>query len=97
MIKEGEKNRGKWKIGIIRNICMGMDNTIRLISIRTRKSIIERPLQMVYPMEMVYPIQMVYPMELHYDSKSTTNNTQDHKNFNVNAEEFRQNSRSCSS
>ena len=53
MIKEGEKNRGKWKIGIIRNICMGMDNTIRLISIRTRKSIIERPLQMVYPM--VYP------------------------------------------
>ena len=43
MIKEGEKNRGKWKIGIIRNICMGMDNTIRLTRIRTRKSIIERP------------------------------------------------------
>ena len=37
MIKWDEKNRGKWKIGIIQNIFMGKDNTIRSIKIRTEK------------------------------------------------------------
>ena len=76
MIKGDEKNRGKWKIRIIENIFLGKDNTIRSIKIRTGKSVIERP------------IQLLYPMELHCDSKSTTSNTQDDKTLNVNAEEF---------
>ena len=76
MIKGDEKNRGKWKIGIIENIFMGKDNIIRSIRIRTGKSIIERP------------IQLLYPMELHCDSKITTRNTQDDKILNAKAEEF---------
>ena len=60
MIKGDEKNCGKWKIGIIENIFMGKDNIIRSVRIRTGKSIIERP------------IQLLYPMELHCDSKTAT-------------------------
>ena len=77
IIKGDEKNRGKWKIGIIENIFMGKHNTIRSIRIRSGKNIIERP------------IQLLHPMELPCDSKSTTKNTQDDKTLNVNAEEFR--------
>ena len=76
MIKGDEKNRGKWKIGIIENIFMGKDNIIRSVRIRTGKSIIERP------------IQLLYPMELRCDSKTATRNTQDDKKLNANAEEF---------
>ena len=56
---------------------MGKDNTIRSIRIRTRKSIIERP------------IHLLYPMALHCDSKTTTSNTRDDKTLNANAEELR--------
>ena len=75
MIKGDEKNREKRKIGIIKNIFMGKDNTIQ--SIRTRKIIIERQ------------IQLLYPMELHSDSNTITCNTQDDETLNVNAKEFR--------
>ena len=77
MIKGGKKNRGKWKIGIIENIFVVKDNTIRSIRIHTGKNVIERP------------VQLLYPMALHCDSKSTTSNTQDEKTLNVNAKEFR--------
>ena len=77
MINGDKKNRGMWKIGIIENIFVGKDNTIRSIRIHTGKNVIERP------------IQLLYPMELHCDSKSTTSNTQDDKTLNVNAKEFR--------
>ena len=77
MIKGDEKNREKWKIGIIENIFVAKDNTIRSIRICTGKNIIERP------------IQLLYPMDLHCDSKSTTSNNQDGKTLNINAEEIR--------
>ena len=41
-IKGDEKNRGEWKIGMIENVFMGKDNTIRSIGIRTGKSVIEK-------------------------------------------------------
>ena len=57
MIKGDEKNWGKWKIGIIENIFMGKDNTIRSIRIRTEKNVIERPIHLLYPMELHYVTQ----------------------------------------
>ena len=77
IIKRHEKNRGKWKIGIIENIFMGTENTIRSVRIRTRKGIIERP------------IQLLYPVDLYCDSKTINSKTQDNKTLNVGAEEFR--------
>ena len=53
---------------------MGKENQIKLIRIRTEKSVIERP------------IQLLYPMELYCDSKSTTSNTKHDKT--PNADEF---------
>ena len=76
MIKGDEKNRGKWKFEIIKNIFMDKDNTITSVRIRTGKSDIERP------------IHLLYPLELHCDSKTTISNTQYDKKINVNAEEF---------
>ena len=76
MIKGDEKNRGKWKIGITNNIFMGKELTIRSIRIRTRKSIIERP------------VQLLYPTELRCDSKATISNTQDDKTLKINDEEL---------
>ena len=52
MIKGDEKNRGKRKIGIIENIFMVKDSIISSIRIRTGKSIIEKPIQLLYPMEL---------------------------------------------
>ena len=49
MIKGDEKNSEKWKIGIIENIFIGKDNTIRLIRIRTGNSFIERKIQLTHP------------------------------------------------
>ena len=77
MIKGDKVNWGKWKIGIIKNVFKGKDNTKRSFRIYTGKSVVERP------------IQLLYPMELHCDSKSTTSNTQHDKALNVNAKEFR--------
>ena len=54
---------------------MRKGNTIRSIRTRTRKNVIERP------------IQLLHPMELHCDSKSSTSNIRS-KILNVNAEEF---------
>ena len=64
MIEGDEKNCGKWKAGVIENISKGKDKTITSIRIRTRKSFIERP------------IQLPYSMELYCGSKSITSNTQ---------------------
>ena len=44
MRKGDEKNRGRWKIGIIKNIFMGKDNTIKSIGIGNGKNVIERPI-----------------------------------------------------
>ena len=52
MIKGDEKNRGKRKIGIIENIFMVKDSIISSVRIRTGKSIIEKPIQLLYPMEL---------------------------------------------
>ena len=77
MIKRDKKNRGKWKIGIIENIFMSKDNTIRSIRISSEKNVIERP------------VQLLYPMELHCASMTTTSNTQNDKTLNIYTKEFR--------
>ena len=46
MIKGVEKNQGKWKIGITKNIFIGKGNTIR---INTGKNVIENLYKLLYP------------------------------------------------
>ena len=47
MIKGDKKNRGKWKIGIIENIFMGKDNTIRSSEYVPGRTLLKKPIQLL--------------------------------------------------
>ena len=44
IIKCDEKNRGKWKIGIVHQLFKGQDGVIRGVRLRAGKSHLERPI-----------------------------------------------------
>jgi hypothetical protein len=52
LIKGDERNRGKWKIGIIESFIVGRDGVIRGARLRAEKSHIERAMQHLFPMEL---------------------------------------------
>ena len=52
MIKGDEKNRGEWSIGIVEKLIEGKDGIVRAARIRTRKTHIERAVQLLYPLEL---------------------------------------------
>ena len=52
LIKGNEKNRGKWKIGIVDKLIPGRDGIVRAVRLRAGKSYLERPIQFLYPMEL---------------------------------------------
>ena len=47
-----DKNRGKWSIGIIKSLIKGPDGVIRAARVRTRKTVVERAVQLLYPLEL---------------------------------------------
>ena len=63
LIKGEEKNRGKWKLGIVDRLIPGRDGIVRAVRLRAGKSYLERP------------IQFLYPMELHCDTKEREKET----------------------
>ena len=52
VIKGDEKNRGEWSIGIVEKLIEGKDGIVRAARIRTRKTHIERAVQLLYPLEL---------------------------------------------
>ena len=52
VIKSEEKNRGQWKLGIIEELIIGQDGVVRGAKLREGKSILERPVQLLYPLEL---------------------------------------------
>ena len=52
MITGGEKNRGKWNIGIVQHINKGKDGNIHSVKLPCKKAILERAIQHLYPMEL---------------------------------------------
>ena len=52
LIKDEEKNRGKWNIGIVQHINKGKDGNIHSVKLRCKKTILERAIQHLYPMEL---------------------------------------------
>ena len=52
LIKEDERNRGKWKIGIVDNLIAGCDGVVRAAKLRTGDSHLERVLKRLYPLEL---------------------------------------------
>ena len=52
VIKGDERNRGKWKIGIIKDLIKGRDEVVRAVRLRAGQSYLERPIQHLYPLEL---------------------------------------------
>ena len=52
IIKSDQRNRGAWVTGVIIELIVGRDGVIRGAKVRTGKSILERPVQLLYPMEL---------------------------------------------
>ena len=50
--KSQEKNRGLWKWGIIEELITGQHGVVRGAKLRAGKSIMERPVQLLYPLEL---------------------------------------------
>ena len=50
LIKGDERNRGKWNVGIVAQLVEGRDGVIRVAKLRTKKTEIERAIQLLYPL-----------------------------------------------
>ena len=51
-IKGKERNGSKWKIGVVERLIQGQDGVIRGAQLKAGKTLIERPLQLLYPLEL---------------------------------------------
>ena len=52
LIKGDERNRGKWKIGIIDTLIKGRDGVLRAVRLRAGRSYLERTIQQLYPLKL---------------------------------------------
>ena len=52
IIKDDDRNRNKWKLGIIENLIAGRDGIVRVAKLRAGKAILERAIQQLYPLEL---------------------------------------------
>ena len=52
IIKGDERNRNKWKLGIVENLIPGRDGVIRVAKLRAGKNTLERAVQHLYPLEL---------------------------------------------
>ena len=52
LIKNEDRNRRKWKIGIVDKLYYGKDNVICAVQLRLEKSFIQQPIQHLYPLEL---------------------------------------------
>jgi hypothetical protein len=52
IIKSEERNRGKWKIGVVEELITGIDSVVRGAIVRTGKSVMERAVQHLFPLEL---------------------------------------------
>jgi hypothetical protein len=48
LIKGDERNRGRWKIGIVDKLIKGRDGIVRTVRLRAGKSFLERAIQQLY-------------------------------------------------
>ena len=80
LIKPLEKNRGRWKIGIVTHLYYGKDNVMQAVRLRAGKNYLERSIQHLYPLELTCDVTAT--------SKSSNEKTLDTE-LNVNASEFK--------
>ena len=52
VIKDEERNRNKWKIGIVEDLISGRDGIVRAAKLRAGKGTLERAVQHLHPLEL---------------------------------------------
>jgi hypothetical protein len=52
IIKSDERNRNKWKLGIVEDLIAGRDGVVRLAKLRAGKSHLKRAVQHLYLLEL---------------------------------------------
>ena len=52
LIKGDKKNRGKWKMELVKQIIPGRDRNVRAVKLKTGKGELERTIQHLYPLEL---------------------------------------------
>ena len=52
IIRGDDKNRNKWKLGIVEDLIVGRDGVLRAAKLRSGRGILERAVQHLYPLEL---------------------------------------------
>ena len=52
IIKGDDRNRNKWKLGVVDQMIKGKDDVVRAVRLRAGKSFLERPIQHLFPLEL---------------------------------------------
>ena len=52
LIKDDNKDRNKWKLGLVKELIVGRDGVVRAVKLRAGKSYLERAVQQLYPLEL---------------------------------------------
>lgn len=52
IIREDERNRNKWKLGIVESLIEGRDGVVRGVKLRAGKGHLQRAVQQLYPLEL---------------------------------------------
>jgi hypothetical protein len=61
IVKGEEKNRGKWKIGVVERLVVGKDGIVRGAKLRVGQNTLERAVQHLYPMELSCDVAVKTP------------------------------------
>ena len=52
IVKDDDRNRAKWKLGIVEDLIAGSDGIVRVAKLRAGKTTLERAVQQLYPLEL---------------------------------------------
>ena len=52
VIRGDDRNRNKWKLGVVDEMIKGKDDVVRAVRLRAGKSFLQRPIQHLYPLEL---------------------------------------------
>ena len=74
LIKDDNKNRGKWNIGIVTDLYPGPDGEVRAVKLRVGNKVYEKVIEHLYPMELSCNLESL---------------NQDEMELNTNAGEFK--------
>ena len=68
--KSDEKNLGKWKMGIVKQIIPGRDRNLRAVKLKTGNGEVERTIQHLYPLELACDMEEP-KKKIEFDAKAS--------------------------